>query len=119
MNPGEIAVGTGKVVELGLLADSEDAKGHHAHQEDQQAWRERNQRVPKIALGVDRFGSRHAQVEHEQGHGHREDAVAEGCETLHALSGNTVVKGWHRTETSGSRGRGQNLVSRAALGVEW
>jgi hypothetical protein len=31
VNPGEIAVGAGKMIELRLLADPEDAKRHHAH----------------------------------------------------------------------------------------
>ena len=39
VNPGEIAVGAGEVVELGLLADPEDAVGHDAHEENEQARR--------------------------------------------------------------------------------
>ena len=39
VDPGEIAVGAGEVVELGLLADPEDAVGHDAHQEDDEARR--------------------------------------------------------------------------------
>lgn len=37
MNPGQVAVGAGEVVELGLLANPEDAEGHDAHQEDYDA----------------------------------------------------------------------------------
>ena len=36
VDPGEIAVGAGEVVELGLLADPEDAVGHDAHEEYEQ-----------------------------------------------------------------------------------
>ena len=39
VNPGQIAVGAGEVVELSLLADPEDAEGHDAHQEDYEARR--------------------------------------------------------------------------------
>ena len=40
MNPGEVAVGAGEVVELSLLADPENSVGHDAHKEDEQARRE-------------------------------------------------------------------------------
>src|ERR1700756_3056214 len=46
MNPGEIAVGAIEVVELGLLADPEDTKRHHAHQKNHQPRREGKQDVP-------------------------------------------------------------------------
>ncbi len=39
VDPGEIAVGAGEVVELGLLADPEDAVGHDAHEKDDYARR--------------------------------------------------------------------------------
>ena len=47
--------------------------------------------------------------EHQQCHRHREDAAAQSGEAFHALSGNTVVAGPHRTEISGLARRGQNL----------
>ena len=65
--------------------------------------------MPEIALGVNGFGGRDAEVEYEQGHGNGEDAVAKGSEALDALSGNTVVEGVHRKEFSGLRGRGQKF----------
>jgi hypothetical protein len=36
MNPGEIPVRAGEVIELRLLADPEDAESHHAHQKNQE-----------------------------------------------------------------------------------
>ena len=101
MNPGEIAVGASEVVELGLLADPEDAVGHDAHQEYDKARGEGDQGVPEIVLGMDGFGSGNAEVEHEQGHGDGEEAVTEGGEAFDALSGNAVVQGVHRKEFSG------------------
>src|SRR5579863_6892436 len=101
VNPGEIAVGAGEVVELGLLSDPEDAVGHDAHQKNEQSRREADQRVPEIVLGVDGLGGGDAQVENEQGHGDGEETVAEGGDAVHILSGNAVVEGVHRKEFSG------------------
>ena len=74
--------------------------------------------MPEIALGMDSFGRGHAQVEHQQGHGYGEDAVAQGGETFDTLSGNAVVEGWHRTESSGLSERGQNLIQTNRV-CEW
>jgi hypothetical protein len=52
---------------------------------------------------VDGFAGGDVEVEDEQGHGDGENAIAEGGEALDALSGNTVVQGWHRRESSGVR----------------
>jgi hypothetical protein len=101
VNPGEIAVGAGEVVELSLLADPEDAVGHDAHQENDEARGEFDQGAPEIVLGVDGFGGGDAEVEDEQGHGDGEEAVAEGGEAFDTLSGNAVVEGVHRKEFSG------------------
>ena len=46
----------GEVVELGLLADPEDAVGHDAHEEDDEARREDDERAAEIVLGVDGLG---------------------------------------------------------------
>ena len=97
-----------EVVELGLLADPEDAVGHDAHGIDDQAGGEYDEGVLEIALRVYGFDGGDAEIEHEQGHGDGEDAVAEGGEAFDALSGNTVVEGVHRKESNGSRGSGQN-----------
>ena len=37
VNPGKIAVGARELVELGLLADPEDAVGHDAHEKNENA----------------------------------------------------------------------------------
>ncbi len=95
VDPGEIAVGAGEVVELGLLADPEDAVGHDAHQKDDEARRENNESAAKVVLGVDGSGGGDMQVEDEQGHGDSEDSVAEGGDAFHTLSCNTVVERWH------------------------
>jgi hypothetical protein len=46
------------------------------------------------------FTGRHAQVQHQQGHGDGEDSVAKGRQTFHALSGNTVIERVHRMQSS-------------------
>lgn len=76
MNPGEIAVCACEVIELGLLSDPEDAVGHEAHEEDDEARGESEEGVEKIALGVDGFARWNAEIEDEEGHGDGEDAVA-------------------------------------------
>jgi hypothetical protein len=52
--------------------------------------------VAKIVLGMNGYGGGHAQVEDQQGHCDRENAIAEGSDTFNALSGNTIVERWHR-----------------------
>jgi hypothetical protein len=100
VDPGEIAVGAGEVVELRLLPDPEDPVGHDAHQKDKQARGEREQQAAEIVLGVDGFGGGDAQVEDQQRHGDGEDAVAEGGDALHTLPCNAVVEGTHPREFS-------------------
>ena len=95
VDPGEIAVGAGEIVELSLLADPEDAVGHDAHQEDDEARRENNESVAEVVFGVDCFGGGDAEIEDKQGHGDGEDSVAEGGDAFHTLSCNTVVERWH------------------------
>ncbi len=100
MDPGEIAVGAGEVVELSLLADPEDAVGHDAHEEDEQARSECDEGAAKVVLGVDSFGGGDTEVEDEEGHGDGEDAVAEGSDAVDILTGNAVVEGAHPREFS-------------------
>ncbi len=100
VDPGEIAVGAGEVVELSLLADPEDAVGHDAHEEDEQARGECDERAAKVGFGVNGFGGGDAEVEDEQGHGDGEDAVTEGGDAVDALTGNTVVERVHPREFS-------------------
>src|ERR1700733_14288990 len=79
--------------------------------------------MPEIAFGMYGFTRRDAQVEHQQRHGNGKDSVAQGCEALHALPGNTVVQRMHRMESStGGRafmsrnaGRGERRVPSATL----
>lgn len=100
MDPGEIAVGTGEEVELGLLADPENAIGHDAHEVDKQTRRKRDENAAEVVLRVDRGGGGDAKVEDQEGHGYGEDAVAEGGEAFDALTGNAVVERMHPTEFS-------------------
>ena len=100
MDPGEVAVGAGEVVELSLLSDPEDAEGHDAHQEDEQARGECDQDLAEVVFGVDGFGGGDAEVQDEQGHGDGEDTVAESGEAFDVLTGNTVVERVHLREFS-------------------
>ena len=100
VDPGEIAVGAREVVELGLLADPEDAIGHDAHEEYEQARRERDQQAAKVVFRVNSFGGGDAEVEDQERHSDGEDAVAEGGDALHTLTCNAVVQGVHPREFS-------------------
>jgi hypothetical protein len=65
--------------------------------------------VPQAAFGVDALACRHMEVQHQQGHGDGENTVAERGETLHILTGNTVVKRVHLKEFSiGKKSRRQS-----------
>lgn len=91
MDPCQIAIGAGEVIQLRLLAHPKDAIGHHAHEKNDETRRQHHQCMPQVALGVDRLAGRYTQVEHQQRHGDRENAVAQGRQALHALPGNAVV----------------------------
>jgi len=109
VDPSEIAVGAGEIVELGLLANPEDAVGHDAHEEDEQARRQYDECATEIVFGVNGFGGGDAEVEDKQRHGDGEDAVAECGNAFHALTGNTVVEGVHPTKFSIGVGVGWRL----------
>jgi hypothetical protein len=47
--------------------------------------------LPEVVLAMYGFQRGHAQIEHQQGHGEGEDAVAECRKALHTLPGNAVV----------------------------
>jgi len=111
VNPCEVAVGAGEVVELSLLADPEDAEGHDAHEEDDEARCECEEDLAEVVLGVNSFGGGDAEVENEQGHGHGEDAVAEGGEAFDVLTGNAVVERVHQREFSIAYCRGGEVKS--------
>jgi hypothetical protein len=113
VNPGEIAVGAGELVELRLLTDPEDTVGHYTHQKNDKTRRKGDEGAPEIVLGVNGFGGGDTEIEREQRHGHGENAVAESGEAFDALSGNTVVEGVHRKEFSGLSGSGQRTLDGA------
>ena len=100
MYPDEIAVGAGEVVELSLLPDPENPVGHDAHEENDEARRERDENAAKVVLGVNGLGRWYAKVEDQQGHRHGEDTVAQGCEAVDVLTCNTIVERMHPKEFS-------------------
>ena len=110
VNPREVAVGAGELVELRLLADPEDAVRHDAHQKYDETGREHDQGMPEVMLGMNGFAGGDAEVKHEKGHGYGEDAVAEGSETLDIFSCNAVVERVHQRESIGLSGSEQNLA---------
>ena len=96
MNPGEMAIAAAEMIELRLLSDPEDSERQKTHHIDEDVRRHRNHGMLEIALAVDRICRRRPQVEHEQRHGDRENAVAQGREALDALCSDAVIAGRQR-----------------------
>jgi len=95
VNPGEVAIGAGNVVELGLLTVPEDAEGEEAHEVHEELRDEGHEGEPEAALGVDGLAEWRVEIEDEEGHGDGEDSVAEGGEALEVLVGDPVIEGGH------------------------
>src|SRR5207248_8555140 len=80
--PGVMAVTPREQVELGALANPEDAKGHEAHGVDEDIRPQSQQRVPQIAFGAPCAQRWNGQAKHQQGHADREDAIGNSSETV-------------------------------------
>src|SRR5579871_1739251 len=100
MEPGKIAIAPGKELDLRLLAEPEDAEAEEAHQIHADAGRQAKQRSPQVALAVDAFNGRHANVEDEKRHGKGEEPVAQSRQAFQALAGDPVVGGCHGRQSS-------------------
>jgi hypothetical protein len=93
MDPGEAYVRTFQMIQLRLLADPENAEGEKAHEIDEDIGSKAEQRVKEVAIAMDDFGGGQAEVDGEKGHGDGENAVTQSGEALHAVTGETVVRG--------------------------
>jgi hypothetical protein len=85
---------------------------HHVHDHLR---RECQQRVPQILLAVNSIGGGDAQVEHEERHGHGENAVAKGGEALDALAGDLIAVRGHRRRKDSRRGGGAKSLCENAI----
>src|SRR5215472_11787488 len=112
MNPCKIPVGTGKMVELGLLADPEDAECHHAHEKNQEPGGQGQQNAAEVMFRMDEVRSRYPEIEDQQRHGDGEDSITQRSQALDTLSGNTVVERRHRRSLAalGARGKKEQFV---------
>jgi hypothetical protein len=72
----EVAIGALEVVELGLLASPENAESEEAHEVGNELGSEGQQGAVKLVFAVHCVAERDVQVENQQGHSDREDAVA-------------------------------------------
>src|SRR5438105_12538126 len=75
VQPGEIAIGGGEVVDLDLLCVPEDPEGQKTQQVGHQARTEREHRVPQVLLGSDRSRIGYMDLENDEGHRDREDTI--------------------------------------------
>lgn len=103
MNPSEITVADGYLIELRLLTDPKDPERQKAHQVHQNARQQCDDRQPQIALGVNGIDARNAQVQNQNCHSHGENAVAQRLEPGKIPAGNLIVVGWHAGKSIGSR----------------
>src|SRR5258707_13230327 len=55
--------------------------------------------MQQIALAVNRLAGRNMQLQQEQGHGHREDAIAQRGQPFNALPGDSVVACGHSLDS--------------------
>ena len=77
-------------VELGALANPEDAEGHEAHRVDEDIRPQSQQRVPEISFGAACAERWNRQAKHQQRHAHREDAIGNSRETVEVRAGELV-----------------------------
>lgn len=78
-------------VELGLLRDPEDAERQEAREVRQQPRALLGEQAGEVGLGFHALGRRHLQVEDQERHGDREDAVGQAREPAEAASGEGAV----------------------------
>src|SRR5438552_688953 len=96
MEPGEIAIGGGEVVDLHLLGVPEDPEGQEAQQISHKARTEREHRVPEVLLRSDRSRIRYVDLENDEGHRDREDTIGERPDPVEAAPRDLVIGANHR-----------------------
>src|SRR5947208_1185853 len=96
MEPGEIAIGGGEVVDLHLLGVPEDPEGQEAQQISHKARTEREHRVPEVLLRSDRSRIGYVDLENDEGHRDREDTIGERPDPVEAAPRDLVVGANHR-----------------------
>jgi hypothetical protein len=107
VNPGEIARALLDVVQLGLLSGPEDPQREKAHAVYDPLRSQRGKGLDEFVLGVDLRSCGGVQVEHQQGHGYREDAVAQCGKAIEISALDPVVESEHAVRPSfGSYTRG-------------
>src|SRR6478672_9891011 len=96
MDPGEMPVGPGEKVQLGLLTIPENGQGQKAHQVGVKLGKQGQKGVQKILLAVDEFVRRVTKIQDKKGHGHRKNAVADGRQALKTMTGNLIISSFLR-----------------------
>src|SRR5947208_719632 len=75
VEPGEIAIGGGEVVDLNLLGVPEDPEGQKAQEVGHEPRTEREHRVPQVLLRPDRSRVGYVDLENDESHRDREDTI--------------------------------------------
>src|SRR5437868_15001028 len=101
MEPGEIAIGGGEVVDLDLLRVPEDPERQEAQQVGHEPRTEREHRVPQVLLRSDRSRTGYVDLEHDEGHPDPEDTIGERPDPVNAAPRDLVTGANQRDPTSG------------------
>jgi len=91
VNPSEVPVGTGKTVQLSLLAVPKDGQREEAHQVGDELGEHRKQGVPEVLLAVNGLPRRVVEIKHQQRHRDGENAVTNRCQTFDTLTRDLVT----------------------------
>src|ERR1700677_5301897 len=87
MQPGEVAIRTGELAELRLLANPEDAQRQAAQEPWQESRRRGRKRVEEFSLRVDIGCFGRVKVEHQNRRRNGENAIAERRDTADLFTG--------------------------------
>ena len=91
MNPGEVAVCAREEVELRLLTHPKNAERHKGHRIGNETRQLSDEGCAQIAFSLDHARDRHVQVQDQQRHRKRKEAVAERRKTVQVLAREEVI----------------------------
>lgn len=95
MDPTQVTIRAGQMVELRLLAHPENAECQKAHEIRDELRRKRDEDAPQVVFTMNSLGGGHSEVEHQERHRHGKNAIAQGRETFNALTGDFIVRELH------------------------
>jgi len=95
MDPRQVPVAARELAELRFLAVPENSQRNETHQVRNYLRAHRAQRLQQSVFAVNRIPQRSAQIDHQQRHRKRKNAVAQRGQALDILPRQPVVSGCH------------------------